>query len=230
MRRSALAAAAFLLLAVQLRAASEIVVAIRYLQGEGVSHSRLYLYREDGKFLRQLTNDGPGHDVDPIFAPDGESIVFTRENEGRTLEFWSVQPLGAAAARLEAAPEWYEKTKTSPYFTNRDSTSESESPTPSAASSPAGVIGERKTYKAPDGSVELILREDPSDPDDQANGTSRQTLRASLFENWNPGRLRSVTGFLWRLRNFARATKSGPPIFARGLIAHGFFRFAPEQH
>jgi len=32
------------------------------------------------------------------------------------------------------------------------------------------MIGERRTYKAPDGSVELILREDPSDPDDQANG------------------------------------------------------------
>ena len=32
------------------------------------------------------------------------------------------------------------------------------------------MIGGRRTYKAPDGSVELILREDPSDPDDQANG------------------------------------------------------------
>ena len=31
-------------------------------------------------------------------------------------------------------------------------------------------MGERRSYKAPDGSVELILREDPSDPDDQVNG------------------------------------------------------------
>src|SRR5947207_12025694 len=31
-------------------------------------------------------------------------------------------------------------------------------------------MGERQTYKAPDGSVEIILREDPSDPDDQVNG------------------------------------------------------------
>src|SRR2546423_11486651 len=100
-----LIAGAFLILAINLRAASEIVVAIRYLQAEGVSHSHLYLYREDGKFLRQLTTESSGHDVDPIFAPDGETIVFTRETEGKALEFWSVRPLGADATKLEAAPE-----------------------------------------------------------------------------------------------------------------------------
>ena len=31
------------------------------------------------------------------------------------------------------------------------------------------MMGERRSYKAPDGSVELILREDPGDPDDRAN-------------------------------------------------------------
>ena len=47
-------------------AASEIVVAIRYLQAEGESHSHLFLYQEDGTLLRQLTKDeigpGPGSD------------------------------------------------------------------------------------------------------------------------------------------------------------------------
>jgi hypothetical protein len=51
------------------RGDSEIVIAIRYPQAKGTSHSHLYLYREDGKLLRQLTHDDSGQDVDPIFAP-----------------------------------------------------------------------------------------------------------------------------------------------------------------
>jgi hypothetical protein len=35
------------LLGAPARAASEIVIAIRYLQAEGTSHSHLYLYREE---------------------------------------------------------------------------------------------------------------------------------------------------------------------------------------
>ena len=70
----------------------QIVVAIRYLQPKGTSHSQLYLYREDGKLLRQLTNDNSGQDSDPIFAGDGESIVFTREKPNDAREFWSIDP------------------------------------------------------------------------------------------------------------------------------------------
>ena len=165
-----LIAAASAFIAIDLRAASEIVVAIRYLQSEGMSHSHLYLYRDDGKFLRQLTSDNSGQDVDPVFAPDGETIAFTREKEGAPLEFWMAHPLGGPAGKLEAAPDWYEKSKTSPYFTNRDSNPADSAPSPSTSPAGAGMMGERKTCKAPDGSVELILREDPSDPDDQANG------------------------------------------------------------
>src|SRR2546423_735464 len=107
-----LVAAGCLLFAINLRAASEIVIAIRYLQVEGTSHSHLYLYRDDGKFLRQLTNDNSGQDVDPVFASDGETIGFTREKEGRPLEFWSVKPLGGAPGKLESAPDWYQQAKT----------------------------------------------------------------------------------------------------------------------
>jgi len=166
--------AAFLLLAINLRAASEIVIAIRYLQAEGTSHSHLYLYKDDGKFLRQLTNDNSGQDVDPVFGPEGEIIVFTRETTGSPLEFWSVRPLGGDAMKLDSAPEWYEQTKTSNYFTNREptesATPEAGSPRPSTSPGPAGIMGERRSYKAPDGSVEVILRLDPTDPDDQVNG------------------------------------------------------------
>ena len=162
----------FLLLAIELRAASEMVVAIRYLQTEGISHSHLFLYRDDGKFLRQLTNDNSGQDVDPIFEQDGTNIVFTREKTNSPLEFWSIEPLGGNLKKLDAIPDWYEQTKTSPYFTNRDiaKAGESGSPEASTSRSPFGLIGGRQTYKAPDGSIELILREDPSDPDDRVNG------------------------------------------------------------
>ena len=102
----------------QAHADSEIVIAIRYLQAEGTSHSHLYLYREDGKLLRQLTNDNSGQDSTPIFAPDGSTIVFTREKSDNVREFWSVDPLGKALKKIEAAPDWYVAAKSSPYFTN----------------------------------------------------------------------------------------------------------------
>ena len=82
------------LIATIAQADSEIVIAIRYLQAEGASHSHLYLYREDEKLLRQLTNDNSGQDSGPIFAPDGSVIVFTREKPKDVREFWSIEPHG----------------------------------------------------------------------------------------------------------------------------------------
>ena len=126
-----------------LRGDSEIVVAIRYLQAKGTSHSHLYLYHEDGKLLRQLTNDNSGQDSDPIFASDGETIVFTREKPNDAREFWSIDPRGTKLKKLDAAPEWYSATKSSPAFTSGDEEeAPSSSPTPpqeesaSAAASP----------------------------------------------------------------------------------------------
>ena len=159
----------------------EIVIAIRYLQAQGTSHSHLYLYREDGKFLRQLTNDNSGQDVDPIFAPDGETIVFSREHDQTPLEYWSVTPLGGGLKKLPKPPDWYADTRTSPYFTNRDLQQPPEAtPSPGATASPAEQSPQPnpatptptpQSYKAPDESVELILREDPSDEEDQYDGS-----------------------------------------------------------
>lgn len=165
------AAVLALISATETCAGSEIVIAIRYLEAAGTSHSHLYLYREDGKLLRQLTNHNSGQDSAPIFSPDGEMIVFTREKPNKAREFWSVKPRGTDLKRLDAAPDWYTQAKSSPYFTNIDpegsvSASATTSPAESASSSPTPV----PPYKSPDGSVELILREDPSDEDDQING------------------------------------------------------------
>jgi len=151
--------------------ASEIVIAIRYLQAAGTSHAHLYLYREDGKLLRQLTNDNSGQDSAPIFASDGTTIVFSREKPNNIREFWSVDPLGKALKKLEVAPEWYVAAKSSPYFTNVDP-EESVSPNPSASAqeSASPTATPIPTYKSPDDSFELILREDPNDEDDQIDG------------------------------------------------------------
>jgi hypothetical protein len=163
--------ALFSLLATTVRGAFEIVIAIRYLQATGTSHAHLYLYRDDGKLLRQLTKDDSGQDTAPIFAPDGSMIVFTREKPGDGREFWSIEPRSANLKKLDAAPDWYTQTKSSPYFTNMQpdepaSAAQVASPAESASASPTPVL----TYKSPDGSVELILREYPKDEDDQING------------------------------------------------------------
>ena len=150
---------ALAILTTQAWADAEIVIAIRYLQAEGTSHSHLYLYREDGKLLRQLTKDNSGQDSSPIFAEDEGMIVFTREKPNDVREFWSIDPRGTGLKKLEAAPDWYIQAKSSPYFTNvepEESASPAETPPPS--------------YKSPDGSVELILRKDPKDEDDQIDG------------------------------------------------------------
>ena len=162
---------ALAILSMQAWADAEIVIAIRYLQAEGTSHSHLYLYREDGKLLRQLTNDNSGQDSGPVFAPDGSMIVFTREESNNAREFWSVDPLGKALKKLATAPDWYTSAKSSPYFTNaepEESGSPSPSVSPEESASPAATP--TPTYKSPDGSIELILRDDPTDEDDQVDG------------------------------------------------------------
>ena len=166
-----LTAAILTLVSLQTRADSEIVIAIRYLKAQGTSHSHLYLYRDDGKLLRQLTNDNSGQDSGPIFSADGETIVFTRERPNNVRESWSVQPRGTDLKKLDATPDWYTQAKSSPYFTNVEpqeagSADATSSPTESASPTATPV----PTYKSPDDSFELILREDPNDEDDQVDG------------------------------------------------------------
>jgi hypothetical protein len=153
---------------------SEIVIAIRYLRAQGTSHSHLYLYREDGKLLRQLTKDNSGQHVDPIFAPGGETIVFTREEPNNTREYWSIDPRNGGLKKLDVPPDWYAATKSSPYFTNREEEESEASATATSEASPqesaSPSVIQDETFKSPDGSVELVLHLDDKDPDDQING------------------------------------------------------------
>ena len=171
MRRYALLLAAIAAIAGNAYAESELVIAIRYLHAQGTSHSHLYLYGEGGKLLRQLTNDNSGQDSGPIFSPDGETIVFTREKPNNVREFWSVKPRGTDLKKLDAAPDWYVQAKSSPYFTNvepQEAGSANATSSPAESASPTATPV--PTYKSPDGSFELILREDPNDEDDQIDG------------------------------------------------------------
>jgi WD40-like Beta Propeller Repeat len=165
--RISMLAAVLAFVASNVRADEEIALAIRYLQAQGTSHAHLYLYREDGKLLRQLTNDNSGQDAGPIFAPDGSAIIFTREKAGEVKEIWSVDPHGNGLKKLEAAPDWYAQAKSSRYFTNIEP-QENASPEPSASPAATPV----PTFRSPDSAVELVLREDPNDEDDQINAPS----------------------------------------------------------
>jgi hypothetical protein len=169
--QSVLVAGAFCLIATVARADSEIVIAIRYLQAQATSHSHLYLYQESGQLLRRLTNDNSGQDSDPIFSPDGETIVFTREKPDNAREFWSVRPGGTDLKKLDAAPDWYAQAKSSPYFTNVEpQKAGSASATTSPAESASPIETPVPNYKSPDGLFELILAVDANDENDQVNG------------------------------------------------------------
>ena len=214
-----------LLLGTPARAASEIVIAIRYLQAEGTSHSHLYLFREDGKLLRQLTNANSGQDSAPIFAPDGSMIVFTREKSNNAREFWSVDPLVKALKKLQAAPDWYVATKSSPYFTNVEP-EESTSPNPSASpeESVSPTATPIPTYKSPDGSVELILRDDPNDEDDQINGPGHG--KHYLLRDLKTGQRRnskSCPGFTASMGCCTTATIKTNIFYSNGPLRLAFF-------
>src|SRR6266487_1076055 len=174
MLRIFLFAGTFALTAKISRGESEIVVAIRYLQAKGTSHSHLYLYREDGKLLRQLTNDNSGQDIDPIFSPDGETIVFTREKPNDTRELWSIDPRGTKLKKLDAAPDWYSATKSSP--APKDAGQEE-----SSASSPTPPQQEPASPAATDETVEQGQPQSATALDAVAHASTRppQTMRST---------------------------------------------------
>ena len=184
--------------------AAEVVIAIRYLQPKGVSRAHLYLYADRGKLLRQLTKENSGQDFDPLFAPDGKTIVFSRELSAEAVETWSIKPDGTALKRLEAPPDWYVATRSSPYFANFEPEAEMEeaaSPEPSPAE---GEEDPPRTFRAPDHSVEVVVRRFPNDEADSVNGEG--TGRHFLLRDLKAGsevEMGTLPGFLglWEVLN-----------------------------
>ena len=188
---------------------AEVVIAIRYLQPKGVSHAHLYLYADEGKLLRQLTTENSGQDFDPIFAPDGKTIVFSREISGDVVETWSVERNGGGLKRLESTPAWYSNTATSAYFETFAQTESSTSE--EFIELPALDDEAPRIHRAPDNTVEVLLRRFSSNPDDDTNGEG--TGKHSLVRDLKTGReieMGTLPGFagVWdvlRLRGTDRA-------------------------
>ena len=135
------------------RGASEVVVAMRYFQEKGVSHSHLYLYLENGKLIRQLTNDDTVQDTNPFFAPDGNTIVFTRAPTAGKSEIWSIEPRGGGLKQLSLAPDWYKQAASSPDAVDSDSLGK-----PAPKSDEYQGADGLEHYKLPDGSAEIIVQ------------------------------------------------------------------------
>lgn len=155
-------------------AASEIAVAIRYLQPKGTSHAQIFLYREDGTLLRQLTNDQSGQMMNPVFASDGESLVFTRKLVSGKKDYWSVNPKGAGLHKLDSAPSWYAAARNAPYFTDEEPQSPSGAPAPAPEATPASPLlmpDGPDHYTTPDGAQEVVLT--GSGKDDEVDGPGR---------------------------------------------------------
>jgi hypothetical protein len=138
----------------------EIVVAIRYLKAHGTSHAQLFLFREGGRLLRQLTNENTAQVTNPRFAPDGKTIVSTRE-VGSNQEYCSVEPRGKNLHQLAGAPPWYDKKNDAPFFTNLEDSGNGPNPN-------APLEEGELTFTSPDGSTQLILKE--TQDDDQMDG------------------------------------------------------------
>lgn len=85
---------------------ARLVVAIRYLQPTGTSHAHLFLYTGNGKLVRQLTNASDGQDRDPVFSPDGKTIVFRRESHSKN-DFWQIAVENGKSQRITLVPSWY---------------------------------------------------------------------------------------------------------------------------
>ena len=190
-------------------AANEIVVANRALLANQTSHAHLYLYREDGTLLRQLSRDNSGQDHDPIWAPDGETIVWTRELSGGKSQIWSITPLGHNAKRLNAAPAWYKQTKSSPYF---------------ASDGKFGPeLGDKAhKFRTPDGATDVVLQQLPTDDEFDGEGTGKHYFLRDV-KTGKTTNFEKLPGFVGAYDLMTRNDQSNQPFLWTGPLHVAFF-------
>lgn len=143
-------------------ASIRVVAAIRYLQVDGVSHARLYLFSGDGKMIRQLTKTQSGNDCDPVFSSDGKQIVFRREMKSAN-KFFAVQVANGRVRPLDAAPPWYnaalkERPLKFDYPPSMPLPHDPKQERLADYIKPGDVV-----YAAPDNSTAIVLKDKPSE-------------------------------------------------------------------
>jgi len=207
-------------------------VATRYLQAEGVSHSHLYLYTEDGKFVRQLTRFDMGQDHAPVFSADGDQIVFTHINEtsdGKdvveaaskepdSIEFWQVNTRGGGLKRLTSAPDWYKAATNASFFTawppkdwpeNQRMYGWADKGWDQHGNPLPGILEKAPaSFTSPDGHFELTLKLGPDDLEENGPGNGElyelKDLRSG--KSWRLGEMPDFVG-LTNLLHFSADQK-----------------------
>lgn len=146
----------------------QVVVAIRYFKEEGVSHSHLDLFDGNGRFLRRLTHEESGQDFDPVFSPDGRSVVYRRTKEKEKAVEWRMASVDGSSDRaLPAPPDWHAKASQEPEaFDYPASVVQSDGTERLETAAKPGDL----EYKAASGRFSLILKDarkepDPADPE-----------------------------------------------------------------
>ena len=199
----------FLAVATGFSRAAEVAISIRYLQPKGKSHAAIYLFHDDGRLLRQLSQPGEGQDVQPAFAPGGREIVFQRVKDiGEPPVFWSVKRDGKGAHSLKGeAPAWHAGRKMATAFT-----AEPEE-VPAPTEDVGVVVDGPETMTSPDGGYEIEVRPNPkADPHELSQ---RVAFLRKQGGAWQPFAEMPGYAYFW----FVVKDKAGSPFF-----------FSPGQH
>lgn len=145
-----------------------VVVAMRYLQIEGLSHSHLYLFSGGGRLIRQLTQSEQGQDADPVFSPDGKSVLYVRlagsGREGAEKEWRLISVDGKNDQPVKTPPAWREAgSKPATLFSY---------PPVDPATGTVGFYAKAGNLSFPlkDGAGVLTLRDDPARREANASG------------------------------------------------------------
>lgn len=145
-----------------------VVVAMRYPQIEGISHSRLYLFSRGGKLIRQLTKSEEGQDTDPVFSPDGKAVLYARlagSRKEETAKEWRLVSVdGKNDQPVKTPPAWREA-QSRPVAVFDDPPVDPASGT----LAPYAKAGEL-SFSVKEGTGMLTLRDDPGRQEANASG------------------------------------------------------------
>lgn len=180
-----------------------VVVATRYLQMNGISHSHLYLYDWNGQLVRQLTDTQTGQDIAPVFSSDGREIVFQRQQKAND-EWWMIETSGRNPHQITQPPEWYAKRQAAAprfalinlewerYYDESFSPPVTPQPKPNETPKPTRLV-------APDHSIEIILDRTGDDEQDYDGGRLGSQYRVRSLKDEEESLLGSWQNFetLW---------------------------------